>query len=248
MRRIVRVVLGGIALAALVGDGLRVAAIGTLDTDRETVFRLQPPEGHEAGTQHLHSSLPEAFRDAWSGSHDQKEWLEEVGQASASLRIHVSYPRTWKEKGPLRPKGELLNFQSDYGTGRAVMAFNPAFQSAGVSLPLTGAKLKTLAELLVQSLGGHLQAYGQTRVGARTWIWLQHWMPMPQAGEAVPFDGSLAWTFVSGEGAQFFTVTFYVLHLRGAPDGEVAKHVQRAVPIFAETLTRLRLEQTAGPP
>ena len=70
---------------------------------------------------------------------------------------------------------------------------------------------------------------------------------MPQAGEALPFDGSLAWTFVSGERDQFSTVAFYVMHLRGAPDDELAQHVQRAIPVFAETLTRLRLEQT-GPP
>ncbi|MET0163687.1 MAG: hypothetical protein ABW318_01625, partial [Vicinamibacterales bacterium] len=35
--------------------------------------------------------------------------------------------------------------------------------------------------------------------------------------------------FVTGEGDQFFTVTFYVLHLRDAPTDEIARHVDRAV-------------------
>ena len=202
------------------------------------------PGGPLALSQPVDSSLPEAFRNT-SALREGIEWLEEVAQASASLRIHVFHPRTWKEKAALRPKGELLNFQSDAGTGRAVMAFNPAFQLAGVPLPLTAPKLKTLAGLIGQGLGGQVQAYGQGTLARRTWIWLQHWMPMPEEAKGLPFDGSLAWTFVTGEGDQFFTVTFYVLHLRDAPTDEIAQHVDRAVPVFAETLTRLVVERTA---
>jgi TonB family protein len=193
-------------------------------------------------------TLPNAFSQRADGQAafdaPRGEW-QDASVDDSGWRIKVSYPAGWTVS-TTSAEGRLLLIERLRMQGRAIDFFEirqlrPA--PLGLNGPISADKLQQFSQTIAPSLGGHggtLQAWGQTRLSERFWIWVDVRAASPNAALVDDFD---LWMFNSSERDRLLQVSCSVLMPKGSSPDETTREIQSAAAAFVEMLKRFAIER-----
>jgi hypothetical protein len=151
---------------------------------------------------------------------------------AGGLEIRIQYPSGWTV-APLPTYALTLR---DSGGTRSLTVTPPRPAPFRIEVPLPDVQLQRMTSSLAgKPANVSLRASGQAQLAdGHLWIWLELDGPVAQGDwdltpiDALNFESSRIWTFVTTAGGQFFTIQCGALFMRGATPAEREAQLTRA--------------------
>jgi len=151
---------------------------------------------------------------------------------AAGLEVRIQYPSGWTVA---QLPAYALALRDPGGT-RALTVTPPRPAPFRIEVPLSTGQLQQLTSTLAGNPANvSLRASGQAQLAdGRLWIWLELDGPVARGDwdltpiDALDYESSRIWTFVTTAGGQFFTIQCGALFMRGATPAEREAQLTRA--------------------